>query len=101
MDFVNVGICIVFATLAAQCDGDLVTKYQWKIMDYRYESSVQRQEDLADQTFIPENVVPVGIDVHENRMFVTLPRLLNGIPASLATVDIMGKERQIIFRSVW
>lgn len=92
MHSVTVGICIAFALLGP-CGGNLATKYEWKLMDYRYESSAKRQEDLADQTFIPENVVPVGIDVHENRMFVALPRLLNGVPASLATVDVMGKKR--------
>lgn len=83
---------LIVLTLLAQCHGNknLQTKYEWKFMDFQYENDMRRQEDLDDQTFIPDKVIPVGIDVDEHRLFVTLPRLKSGVPASLATIDLNG-----------
>lgn len=43
--------------------------------------------------FIPTNAVPLGVDRWRNRLFVTIPRWKNGIPASLATLSLPSLER--------
>lgn len=86
-------IYVVLALLVAQCYGNtnLITRYEWKLMDFQYENNNQRQEDIDGRAFISKNVIPTGIDVYENRLFVALPRLKSGVPASLATIDLNGK----------
>lgn len=85
---VLIGI-LLFTTCRA--NNNLQIKYEWKLIDFNYETTEERQEAIQNGTFIPENVIPVGIDVHENRLFLSLPRLKAGVPASLATIDMNGK----------
>lgn len=80
---------LVVATCAA--NNNLKTKYEWRLMDFNYETAADRQFAINNGTFIPENVIPTGIDVHENRLFIALPRLKTGVPASLATINMNGK----------
>lgn len=68
----------------------LKVEYQWKQMDFEYPSNEERQAAIANGNFIPENVVPVGLEVYKNRLFVTLPRWKKGVPASLAYIDLTG-----------
>lgn len=88
-----VNIFFIWLALIAACraNNNLQTKYEWKQIDFVYENETERQEAIDSQAFIPANVIPVGIDVHENRLFVSLPRLKNGVPATLATIDMNRK----------
>lgn len=78
----------------ARCS--LQVKYQWKQIDFAYPSADDRQNAIDNLTFIPENVIPVGLEVYEHRLFVTLPRWKNGVPASLAYINLNGK-RSLVF----
>lgn len=42
--------------------------------------------------FIPENNVPLGIDVHHSRLFITTPRWKNGVPATLNKIAYPSSE---------
>lgn len=86
-------LIIGFSVVAACCaNNNLQTKYHWKTIDFAYEQPAERQEAIERKTFIPENVIPVGLDVHENRLFLSLPRLKAGVPASLAYINMKGKN---------
>ncbi|XP_050298512.1 protein yellow [Anthonomus grandis grandis] len=61
--------------------------YQWKIVDFDFGSSEKRQAAIDDKSFIPENNIPMGLEVYKNRIFVTLPRWKFGVAASLAYID--------------
>lgn len=71
---------------------DLHAKFEWNKIDFAYNSPDERQEAINSGKFIPDNVIPVGIDVHENRLFISLPRLKKGVPASLATINMNGEN---------
>lgn len=73
-------------------NSNLQSKYEWKEIDFNYESAAARQEAINNKVFIPANVIPVGLDVHGNRLFLSLPRLKNGVPASLAYINMDGKN---------
>lgn len=75
----------LFAIVAAD---HLKVEYQWKQIDFEYESVDRRQAAIQSMEFIQENVVPVGLEVYKNRLFVTLPRWKKGVPASLAYIDL-------------
>ena len=70
---------------------NLRVAYQWKQIDFEYPNIDERQAAITNLTFISENVIPVGLEVYKNRLFITLPRWKKGVPASLAYIDLNGK----------
>ncbi|XP_053697507.1 protein yellow [Sabethes cyaneus] len=67
---------------------NLRVAYQWNQIDFEFPSETERAEALSSRSFIPENVIPVGLEVYKKRLFLTLPRWKTGIPASLAYINI-------------
>lgn len=66
---------------------------QWNSLDFVFNSPQERQEALTSGRFIPENCIPLDMDVDYNsnpirsRVFVTVPRFIEGIPATLGTIS--------------
>lgn len=85
-----IGISL-FATSWAN---NLEIKYQWKTIDFNYESAEKRQEAIDKQTFIPSNVIPVGLDVYKDRLFLSMPRLKRGVPATLAYINMTAEAEK-------
>lgn len=52
--------------------------FQWKSLDYAFPSDELRQEALKQRNFIPENNLPVGIEIWRDKVFVTVPRWREG-----------------------
>lgn len=73
------------------CNDNLRVAYEWKEIDFQYQTARDRQDAIDNKTFVPENVIPVGLEVYKTRLFITLPRWKTGVPASLAYIDIDGK----------
>lgn len=48
--------------------------------------------------FVPENNLPLGIDVYGGRMFITTPRWKDGVPSSLSYLPYPPKERSPALR---
>lgn len=46
----------------------------------------RRQEAITSGSFKPENTLPLGLEVWQNRIFVTFPLWRAGIPVTLATI---------------
>lgn len=69
----------------------LQSVYQWQEIDFKYNNAEDRQTAINNKVFIPQNVIPVAMEIAENRLFLTLPRLKPGVPASLASIDLNGK----------
>lgn len=99
-----INIFIIGFSLLTSCraNNGFDMKYQWKEIDFNYLSNGERKMDIDSGTFIPANVIPVGIDVHEDRLFLSLPRLKLGVPASLAYINMKGRKNclfEVIFAS--
>lgn len=62
--------------------------YQWQILDFQYPTSAHRARAIASGDFVPENNLPLGVDASGDRLFVTMPRWKNGVPASLAWLPL-------------
>lgn len=73
------------------CNDNLRVAYEWKQIDFKFPSDEARSEAIANKSFIQENVIPVGLEVYQSRLFITLPRWKTGVPASLAYIDINGE----------
>lgn len=76
--------------VVVQANDNLRVAYQWKQMDFNYPSAAARANAIASGAFIPENVIPVGLEVYKTRLFMTLPRWKTGVPASLVYIDMAG-----------
>jgi hypothetical protein len=83
--------CIELCSIIVLCvrivtGGVLEVIFEWKELDFAYPNSRARQEAVESQSFIPSNNVPVGLEVWNNKLFITVPRWKRGVPASLAYV---------------
>ncbi|XP_037899125.1 protein yellow-like isoform X2 [Glossina fuscipes] len=56
---------------------------RWKILVY---------STYDDCEFIVEQSLPLGIDIYQNRIFITTPRWKDGVPASLGTIPYPPSE---------
>ncbi|XP_059047040.1 protein yellow-like [Achroia grisella] len=66
------------------------TLYKWKQIDFEFPSMSHRWQALSTGKYIPENVLPLGLEVWGHRVFITVPRWRRGIPATVATVSRYG-----------
>lgn len=89
---VRMWLLMALAVTSVVANDKLRVAYQWKQIDFEYPSIDERQAAIANETFIQENVIPIGLEVYKNRIFVTLPRWKKGVPASLAYIDLNGKD---------
>ncbi|XP_055919944.1 protein yellow-like [Eupeodes corollae] len=65
---------------------------EWKYLDFDYPTFARRKAALANNELIPQNNLPLGIDVYADRIFVTTPRWKDGVPASLSVLPFPPKE---------
>lgn len=66
--------------------------YEWRQLDFEYPTFSQRQQAILSGDFIPSNNLPLGVDRWRNRLFITMPRWRNGVPASLASLPLPARE---------
>lgn len=83
-------ICCIISILSVHtsANDNLRVAYQWKEIDFEFPTAAERQEAIASKRYIPENVIPVGLEVYKKRLFLTLPRWKEGIPASLGYINL-------------
>lgn len=94
MLFVTKCVTLLFsALLLIGCShaNKLESVYQWQKIDFKYNTTDERQAAINSKAFIEENVIPVAMEVCDKRLFLTLPRLKPGVPASLAYIKLDGK----------
>ncbi|KAG8261504.1 hypothetical protein J6590_070908 [Homalodisca vitripennis] len=58
--------------------GSLVERFRWRFIDYDFPSAEERYAAMAQQLYIPENNLPVGIEIWNNKLFVSVPRWAAG-----------------------
>lgn len=67
--------CLLATSAAVQ---KLTELYKWSSLDYTFSSDQHKSYALERGEFVPENNLPVGIEVWRNKLFVTVPRWANG-----------------------
>uniref|UniRef100_A0A1B0ACG4 Bee-milk protein n=1 Tax=Glossina pallidipes TaxID=7398 RepID=A0A1B0ACG4_GLOPL len=65
---------------------------EWRKLDFEYSTYEQRQQAIIKREFIVEHTLPLGIDIYQNRIFITTPRWKDGVPASLGTIPFPPSE---------
>lgn len=56
----------------------LLERFAWKKMDFSYPDERSRQLAIERGEYVPENSLPVGIEIWRNKLFVTIPRWRDG-----------------------
>lgn len=72
--------------------GPFKTWYRWKEIDFLYPSESERQSAIASKRFVPENNLPLGMEVYKDRIFVTFPKWKEGVPVTLAVLPRIPRE---------
>lgn len=96
----NINLFVAFCGLLIvqiEANDNLKIAFQWKIMDFEYPSQQARQEAISSKSFVAENVIPIGLEVYKNRLFVTLPRWKAGVPATLTYIDLDMNGMLVMF----
>ncbi|CAH1979422.1 unnamed protein product [Acanthoscelides obtectus] len=66
--------------------------YYWNQIDFAYLSPEDREKAILYGDFIPENNLPLGLEVWKDRLFVTMPKWKTGVPASLTVIPKVPRE---------
>lgn len=75
---------------------NLEVAYEWKQLDFDYPNEEARRQAIENQEFVPENNLPLGLEVYKDRVFITVPRWKSGVPASLAYIHRNGMLHFVI-----
>nr|ADF43215.1 yellow [Biston betularia] len=62
--------------------------FSWNALDWNYPDTYSKQQAILSGGLVPENALPVGIERWKNKLFVTVPRWRNGIPATLNYIPL-------------
>lgn len=73
--------------------GPFETVYHWGELDFKYENEAKRHEAIFRGDFVARNNLPLGLEVYKERLFVTMPKWKPGVPATLAVLPRVPKER--------
>ncbi|KAG4079896.1 hypothetical protein HA402_015027 [Bradysia odoriphaga] len=57
--------------------------YEWDTIEFAYGSDIERANAIYSNYYIPQNNIISDIKAFANRLYVTLPRMRPGVPATL------------------
>lgn len=62
--------------------------YEWSVIDFEWASPADRETYLSTNKYIPQNVLISGISFYGGNLYVTVPRMMAGVPATLGTIPV-------------
>ncbi|KAK4874684.1 hypothetical protein RN001_014044 [Aquatica leii] len=77
--------------------GPFKTHYFWKSVDFQFPADYLRESAILSGQYVQENNLPLGIETHQNRIFVSFPKWKDGIPCTLATLPKVSNEASPLF----
>lgn len=60
--------------------------YQWNIIEYEWPNETLKQQEINNNNYLPNNSAVNGIKLYRNRVYVTVPRLKDGVPSTLNVI---------------
>lgn len=73
--------------------------FEWEQLDFDYDSNDQRQSDIDDGTFNISHISPLGLDVTDKYIFISVPRYYQkGVPASFGIVTNNTRDGNPLIR---
>lgn len=74
---------LLFASLALSNGVEHKTIYSWSNVEYNFPNEAFRDSLIYSGGYIPENNMPLGIEIWKDKIFVTVPRWKNGVASNL------------------
>lgn len=65
---------VLLALVALGQSIKLEQKYLWKEVEFAWPSEDARQQAIASGNYIVENNLPLGLDIWQDKLFITVPR---------------------------
>lgn len=78
----------VILTLSSVICVKLDEVYSWKELEYAWPSDLARQDAIQNNRYIIKNNLPLGLDIWQDKLFITVPRWKAGVASSLNYVKI-------------
>ncbi|KFB47337.1 hypothetical protein ZHAS_00015415 [Anopheles sinensis] len=60
--------------------------YEWNVLDFAFANEAERAHALYNGRYIPKNVLISDCKPYANRLYLTIPRMLPGVPATLGYI---------------
>ncbi|XP_071444323.1 protein yellow-like [Hetaerina americana] len=81
-------VLLLALSIAPICtaEGNFPEIFGWSTLDFEFPSDSARQSALRSGYFVPGNSQPIDVQAVGDRVFITMPRWKEGIPATLASV---------------
>lgn len=70
--------------------------YKWVTLEFDWPNDTMKQQYITDEDYIPENNAINGIKVYNETVYLTIPKLKKGIPATLTVVHNNGSDSAIL-----
>ncbi|XP_049539669.1 protein yellow-like [Anopheles darlingi] len=74
------------ASPTTQAERQFRVMYEWNVLDFAFATEDERSRALYSGRYIPKNVLISDCKPHTNRLYLTIPRMLPGVPATLGYV---------------
>nr|CAH7712509.1 unnamed protein product [Callosobruchus chinensis] len=71
---------------------NLNVAFRWKVVDFEFPNDTAREDAITKGIFKPENNLPLGLEVYEDRMFISVPRWKSGVAASLNYIKLTDSK---------
>lgn len=86
--FIVIILCLVRFQYAWDGPKSLTEKFAWKIIEFDWPSNAN--EEKVRRNYIPENNLPLSIDVWDDKVFIAIPRY--NITYLIHTTSFTGKQ---------
>lgn len=60
--------------------------YEWQTLTYAYINDIERANAVYANQYIPQNILISDVKAFANRLYLTMPRMMPGVPATLGWV---------------
>ena len=67
-------IFVLVAVVASAAGKKLEEKFSWKELEFNWPSEEVKQEAIRSGKYVESNNLPLGLDVWNSKLFITVPR---------------------------
>lgn len=82
--------CFAFSEAQVRKRDQFKVIYEWKTINFNWTTDTAEQEAVASSKYIKENVYISGIKYYNDKLYLSLPRMKMGVPATLAWIPAIS-----------
>lgn len=69
-------------------NNDFTIAFEWSYINFTWRSNRQYSKAILGRKYVPENVMPGGIKIYRDTLYIALPRFRTGVPVTLSSLSI-------------